>query len=331
MSDGKNKKPEGDKLTKPESPKAISEQTPVGPQAQEREVRKTREQAEEALRAEKQNKAHALKSHVMGLGMLRQWHNEKGEVVGMVDANGRSLKAYIENSILRTGALIQAEDPEDLPPVIQQKLEEAAALMDPEMAEATKAVLDPVEERIAEIKEKIANLEENPNYLLDFKIGGSLRDEIAEVLQLMEPGRPVWEQLHNHEWVQENNARAHFLGSMTKRMTDAMDKPEAEIYSTQLIARFEFHEELRAEILELAAKGGEVLEIAKRMPALMADELNLLFNSIAGQIGAIYGMKDFELGETDAESMAVAVKTLNQCLAAMIDIGRTKKLIPTLS
>ena len=85
---------------------------------------------------------------------------------------GTLSKFIIENSLLRTGALIQLEKPEDFPEDVQKKLEEAAALMDPNLAEAVKAVLDPVEKRLTEIKAKIADLEENPNYLLDFKMGG---------------------------------------------------------------------------------------------------------------------------------------------------------------
>jgi hypothetical protein len=73
------------------------------------------------------------------------------------------------------------------------------------------------------------------------------------------------------------------------------------------------------------------MEIAKRMPGLMQGQLKLLHSGIASQVKGLFDNEDRELGETDADSMIIALYSLNRCLLALIDIGRSKKVIPTLA
>lgn len=334
MPDKKDKTNEGDRHTMPDSPVAKKESQPSMPAVKAEAVDKARQKAEEALRAEKENKAHTLKSHVMALLLLQRWCRQ----VGMVDSKGKNIEEDIKTALLRTGELIQVDDSEELSEDIQKRLEAAATLMSPEMAGEVKLILDPVEAKIEQMRAKIGDLESNPNYLMSFKLGGSLRDDITEALDLMRPGAEIHGRvLANNPWVLQQGAAPHFRGhdelqlkrmEIDKRMSDLLSRP---VSVTEFEARYELTEELIKEIMDSAEKASEPFEIAQKMPALMSSQLNLLYNCISGQACNLFENQEYELGDTEAESLSTAIETLNECLLALIEIRKTKKTIPTLS
>lgn len=315
-----------------------NERTPQLPEAQSEEILETRQDIERTVRADEiENRAHVLKNHIMGLARLRRWYDAHGSDVGLVAPDGRPLKEDIEKALLRTGVLIQAEDPEELPEDIQRKLEEAAGLMDPELAASVKEILDPIEEALKKFREKIPKLEKNPNYLFEFKRGGAFRNDLMSAIHLMGPAASGHERIANNVWVLKNETATHFITDkrLAKKRQEMIerqiDEPGQEVRAAEHLARFELHEELREETQKLAEKDEGDLEIAKRMPGLMQGQLDLLLSGVAGQAKGLFDDQELELGETDADSMIAALDTLNRCLLCLIDIQRTKKVIPSLA
>ncbi len=338
MPDKKDKTPEVDRNTIPDTPKAKIESQPAMPAVKAEEAEKAREKAAELLQAQQENKAHTIKSHVMGLVLLRRWMDSEGNDVGLVGPEGKPLRAELEKSLLRTGILVQPEQKEVLPEKLQKNLEKAAGMLPPDMSLATGAILRPIEKQLDEMTAKIADLETNPNYLLDFKRGGELRGDITQVLHLMNDTRGIYKsELATSDWVHQNNAAQYFsnLGTTSDKRYE-MDTALREKYGediesvSEFAARAELNEEARSRIRQLAEQDGDPLEIARRMSALMGDQLQIMFNSISGQLTLLFDQESFELGDTDAESMLTAIHSLNNCIEALRDMRKTKEVIPTL-
>jgi hypothetical protein len=302
------------------------------------EVRKHRQKARRALVRAKENRAQVLRSHVLGLVMLRRWRDGKGRSVGIVDHNGLRIQAPIQQALLRMGALTQVDDSMKLPENVQRRLMEACRIMDPALFSGVKKVINPVEEALSRLRGKVVDLEENPEYLFEFEKGGNLRGDLTEILLLMRSGKQTSSEiLQTNPWVIAHNALAHFPADeeISRRM-DLMNQ-EQEAGSewgrtpTECLAQFLTQERMRSDILKKAANRKKPLNIAQRMPGLMAGNLDLMTHGIAGQTIDIFGDQDLELGETDAESMCIALDTVNRCLLALIDIRRTKQVIPSLA
>jgi hypothetical protein len=153
----------------------------------------------------------------------------------------------------------------------------------------------------------------------------------------MEKGLAAHCQIANSVWVLRNNAATHFLtdAKLVRKRLEITERnivqPGLEADNMEYMAQFEMHDELRTEIIYLAEEGKRSMEIAKRMPGLMQGQLKLLHSGIASQVKGLFDNEDRELGETDADSMIIALYSLNRCLLALIDIGRSKKVIPTLA
>lgn len=316
---------------------ARAERVSVSQEGQE-EARKNRQKVRRTFVSERENRAHVLRSHVWGLAMLRRWRDGQGRNVGFVDHNGLRIQAPIQQALLRMGALTQVDDSLNLPENVERRLREACGLMDPAIFGEVKRVINPVEETLSDLKKKIVNLEENPDYLFQFQKGGSLRSELAEILQLMRNGRQTGsEVLQENPWVISSGALAHFPDGeeLNRKMILINQEQESasewEKIPTEYLAQFWMQENLRAEILRRAVKRKKPMQMARRMPGLIAGDFDLLNHGIAGQAIGLFGNQAEELGETDAESMCITLNIVNRCLLALIDIRRTKQVIPALT
>ena len=337
VPDKKGSPPELDNLSRPDRGQE-PDRVPVIAENHLDEARNARRRIRRAMLAERENQAVVLQGHVMGLTRLRRWYDGQGHVVGLADHTGRSLHMPIQQALTKMGSLIHVDDFIKLRENVQRRLREACDMMDPALIKDVKRVVDPVEEAILGLIEKITNLEKNPDYLFQFKRGGSLRGDLTKILLLMGRGEEVCsEDVKKNKWVLENDAAAHFpMDSEVDAKMNGINRSQqfntvwGEVIA-EYMARFELQESMRAEILGMARRNRKPMKIAKRMPGLIVGHLDFLTHGIAAQSSDIFSDQTLELGKTDAESMCLALEAVNRCLLALIDIHRTKQVIPSLA
>lgn len=302
------------------------------------EAQRSRKKMRRAFVMERENRAHVLRSHVWGLAMLRRWNDAQGRRVGLVDQNGMRLHTPIQQALFRMGILTQVDDSLGLRENIKRRLKEASSVLDPSIFEEARGVINPVEEALSDLRKNIVNVEKNPDYLFQFNRGGSLREDLARILQLMScNGDACAESIMKNPWVLEHGAFAYFPEGeeMRKRMRliyrEQNTNSSWERTASEYLARFELQEKMRGDVLKQASKKKKLMQIARRMPGLINGNLELLTSGIANQTINLFGNEAGELGETDAESMCVALDVVNRCLLALIDIRRTKQVVPSLA
>jgi|GEM_PF-3882853 len=302
------------------------------------EAQNTRRRIRRAMLSERANRVQVLRGHVMGLAMLRRWHDERGCTVGMVDYQGNPVRGPIEQGLQRMGRLIHEDDSIVIRESTQKELREACLNVDPALFESFGKVTGPIEEAFSELKTRITNLEGNPNYLFQFKRGEKLREDLTRILSLMEGAKKITvEDFKRNEWFLHHSSVRHLpsYGDLDATMLEAASRQRFasgwERLSTEYQARFELQEKLRIEILMLAGRKIKPIKIAERIPALMVGHLDLLTHGTVTQNRDLFGDQDCELGQTDAESMCHALDLVNRCLLAHADIQRTKQVIPVLA
>lgn len=291
-------------------------------------AQRTREEVEKMIEEESQLWPEFFRSFIMAQADQLVWRDEAGQEVGFVSSEGENIRRFVENSLLRMSTLLIQKE-EVLEPDVDEKLRSVSSKIDPASFSEAKAVLTEIERNLEALKQRVRDLGDYPDYLLAFRKGEDLRTDLNRSLRTMEKAGS-FDYLYLQQAAEEERIT---VDEVVRRVTE-LSNAEVEGFlqgtGVEFRARFELHEERRAEILDLAAHEGDKELIAKKMLGLTAGQLNILHNALAAQLLQLYSAEDFELGDTDAESFFTALDSLNKSLVALIDIKRTRQVIPGL-
>jgi hypothetical protein len=310
----------------------------------EEKARETRNEASEALRPF----GDKLKSHFDQLMNSKRWLNESGEEVGVVDIKGHELQKDIRDAMGKIGNLIENPNIEKCPEDVENVLSECSLLIDPEIIASAKAVNDQAQLLLKVVKEKMADLSDNSDYIFNCHFGEEFRNDVYQALLAMEKGFDIQAEIMTHNtWAKESSidfeiiSRDKGLERQKQIANEEKGTPLEGTGGTEFRSIHRFNDELRSELVsrarriqeeitEMARRGAEKEEIAKRMTILICSQLNIISNGMARQLLMPYKMGEFDLGQTDAETLLINLNSFLNAMLAERDIEKTKQVIPAL-